>query len=599
MKNLARFVSIWILSILMACSPSNEPESDAGKAYEKGIYNGDQTTQKYASTSADAAAIPEYLEQNWDHETRLEWWYLSQGSWLIPYDWFLALEQSDSDKLIRDNDNLGRLRFINWPVHNKWNPDGLPIGLVADKDSVTGRKHFGFTCAACHTGLIEYKGKQVVIEGGPAHSDFNGLVLSVGESLKATLTDDVKFSRFASQVLVAGTESSGARALKRELAQKSAELNQRIKVNAPPYPHDYGRLDAFGNIFNEGSVFAINEPSNAKPANAPVSYPVMWDTPQHDILQWNGLAVNAGVGPYMRNTGEVVGVFGGLRIKKVKVAGSEKTRYDHHINIKNLERLEEILTKLTSPVWPEKLLPAIDQKKALRGKIHYDKSCISCHQIIDRTNPNRRIEAKMIPVDEVGTDPIMATNITTSMAKTGLLEGQPLLPLTKYIPSLGVIERFGPESTTHKVVGNGVVGVLRQELGIIDLVKGLPAYIKAAKKNVLLPGCDLKKEGKKCLRPPRYKARPLNGIWASAPFLHNGSIPNLWELLKKPGQRVDKFYVGSWVMDPMHVGFVTDKGAATSLYDTSQPNNSNQGHTYGTDLAESEKWDLIEYIKSL
>ena len=49
----------------------------------------------------------------------------------------------------------------------------------------------------------------------------------------------------------------------------------------------------------------IVEPSNAKPANAPVSFPVVWDAPQHDILQWNGSAVNAGIGPYTRNTGEI------------------------------------------------------------------------------------------------------------------------------------------------------------------------------------------------------------------------------------------------------------------------------------------------------
>ncbi|MEI7997701.1 MAG: di-heme-cytochrome C peroxidase, partial [Methylococcaceae bacterium] len=102
-----------------------------------------------------------------------------------------------------------------------------------------------------------------------------------------------------------------------------------------------------------------------------------------------------------------------------------------------------------------------------------------------------------------------------------------------------------------------------------------------------------------CLRPPSYKARPLNGIWASAPFLHNGSVPNLWEMLQKPDQRVTTFNVGSWEMDPVKVGFVTNAEPATSVFNTTLPGNSNKGHGYGSELSDTEKWDLIEYIKTL
>ena len=57
-----------------------------------------------------------------------------------------------------------------------------------------------------------------------------------------------------------------------------------------------------------------------------------------------------------------------------------------------------------------------------------------------------------------------------------------------------------------------------------------------------------------------YKARPLNGIWATAPYMHNGSIPNLWELLKKPEDRLTSFWVGSREFDPARVGYKTDQG---------------------------------------
>lgn len=269
------------------------------------------------------------------------------------------------------------------------------------------------------------------------------------------------------------------------------------------------------------------------------------------------------------------------------------------VNIKNLERLEKTLTSLWSPVWPEDVLPAIDQSKAMRGKQHYAKKCRGCHQSIDRKDPNRKVTAKLVPVDKIGTDSTAATNIATRVGKTGILEGQLMIPITKYMPSLGSFDAFGQTAPTRRIIGNGVIGVIREKMGLIKLVQGLPAYIKAAKKNALFPNCDPKKDGKQCYRPPRFKARPLNGIWASAPFLHNGSVPNLWELLQKPDRRVDTFYVGSWVIDPKKVGFVTNKGPDTSQFDASLPCNSNLGHTYGTDLGNDEKWDLIKYIKTL
>ena len=233
-------------------------------------------------------APPEYLEQNWDHDTRMEWWYTPQGSWLLPYDWFLALERPGSQELVRSKENMERYRFIAWQADPKWNPDGLPIGLMADKDAKTGKRYFGFNCSACHTGKISYNGKEYLIEGGPAHHDFDRFVTEIVDAMKVTLDNEAKFSRFAGRVLGDNAASEDVAALKKTLATESARQGERVEINRPPHPNGYARLDAFGNIFNEGSVFAIDEPSNAKPSNAPVSFPVVWDTPQHDIVQHTG-----------------------------------------------------------------------------------------------------------------------------------------------------------------------------------------------------------------------------------------------------------------------------------------------------------------------
>ncbi|WP_255377181.1 di-heme-cytochrome C peroxidase [Cellvibrio sp. PSBB006] len=100
-----------------------------------------------------------------------------------------------------------------------------------------------------------------------------------------------------------------------------------------------------------------------------------------------------------------------------------------------------------------------------------------------------------------------------------------------------------------------------------------------------------------------YKARPLNGIWATAPYLHNGSVPNLWELLQKPEKRVVRFWVGSRKFDPVNVGFVTTEGLNEFQVLTPagaiQAGNSNRGHEAGTDLSDDEKRQLIEYMKTL
>ena len=94
-----------------------------------------------------------------------------------------------------------------------------------------------------------------------------------------------------------------------------------------------------------------------------------------------------------------------------------------------------------------------------------------------------------------------------------------------------------------------------------------------------------------------YKGRPLNGIWATAPYLHNGSVPNLDELLKKPEKRLAKFRVGSQEFDPVKVGFRIDVGDFE--FDTTQPGNSNAGHEYSVEFNPEEREQLVEYMKAL
>ena len=99
-----------------------------------------------------------------------------------------------------------------------------------------------------------------------------------------------------------------------------------------------------------------------------------------------------------------------------------------------------------------------------------------------------------------------------------------------------------------------------------------------------------------------YVAMPLDGLWLTGPFLHNGSVPTLADLLEPVGARPKRFYRGYDVYDPERVGFVTGGAEAEregSLLDTARPGNSNAGHTYGTELPAAAKRALLEYMKTL
>jgi hypothetical protein len=112
--------------------------------------------------------------------------------------------------------------------------------------------------------------------------------------------------------------------------------------------------------------------------------------------------------------------------------------------------------------------------------------------------------------------------------------------------------------------------------------------------------------------PPRqarsYKAGPRDGVWAEPPYLHNGSVPNLYEMFVPAAQRTKKFYVGR-EFDPVKVGVDTSGNSGTFQFDTTLEGNSNAGHSFekgplgngiiGPLLTDTERWALVEYLKSI
>lgn len=98
-----------------------------------------------------------------------------------------------------------------------------------------------------------------------------------------------------------------------------------------------------------------------------------------------------------------------------------------------------------------------------------------------------------------------------------------------------------------------------------------------------------------------YVAPPLDGVWLNAPYLHNGSVPTLSDLLEPPASRPARFWRGYDVYDQARVGYISDGVDARRLgtpFEVTQPGNGNGGHTYGTTLSADEKRALIEYLKT-
>ncbi|WP_246513706.1 di-heme-cytochrome C peroxidase, partial [Azospirillum picis] len=153
-------------------------------------------------------------------------------------------------------------------------------------------------------------------------------------------------------------------------------------------------------------------------------------------------------------------------------------------------------------------------------------------------------------------------------------------------------------SRTAKVV---LASVVERTIDTWYDEKGTPPA-KREEMNGFRPNCLQAKAG--------YKARPLDGIWAAGPFLHNGSVPSLFDLLSPLSERPKTFCLGLRSYDPVKVGYKTDCAEGTFTVDTGIPGNTNVGHEFrgtgsggsgiiGRGLSEQERWDLVEFLKTL
>ncbi len=506
------------------------------------------------------------LDQGWSKQKAAQYHHMSFGSQLIPVDWALALKTEDGNAFF-SNDNLSRLGFIE-ELKSSLNPYGLPVGFTVEQSEP--QSWLGLGCAACHTGEIDYQGQKIRIEGGQAMVNFTLFEQELTQALETTLKNEKRWQDFLAQLQA---DDGAAEKIKQQLTERVNYLQQRLAMNQTDVDYGYGRLDAFGQIFNTVGVELLGLQDNRLSPDAPVSYPVLWSASHLDLVQWNGSAPNTDPGPLMQNITTAIAVYGRLDMNSKGLP----VGYDSSVNFENLTTLQNWLYELKSPQWPEDLLGQLDTNKLKLGQAVYDNNCLSCHARAKRDDAKQKLKATLTPVKDVGTDPKMVENFLNAKVNSGSLKGKKVLWLAG--------DKIQSQERSINLVAHVAAGAaLRHPL----------QTIKAAIKDyhsVYSATLDQ--------NPDYYKARPLNGIWSSAPYLHNGSVLTLKELLSSPEHRRETFYVGDRTFDVERVGLISSKGSDRSLFDTRLPGNSRDGHLYGTELTETQKDALLEYLKSL
>jgi mono/diheme cytochrome c family protein len=535
-----------------------------------------------------------YSPNGWTEPERAEYYHLAEGSELMPYAVLAHLVSVKTGKPFLQQ--MERFGFVPDPP-GPANPHGLPIGITVASSRNTasaGLLMAGFNCAACHVGEITYRGKHLRVDGAPSLINLQAYQIEFKDSLDATLKDPKKLLALvlameregnapdtpsdenaasyaadpslgsagevpesptadpsfhsnpsktadAAELRASGGNLSFADRLKRDVAILKARLAylKNGKLLVDGTEPGPGRVDAFGAARN------LLFPKYALKMQSPVSFPFIWSVPDNTRpnlapAQMGWIHYDGDTNSILeRNIGQALGMG----------AVFDPKTYESTLRIENLHRLEVLTRRLQPPTWPADVLGPVDETKAKSGEQIFKEKCQDCHQ--DR----------LYKLVELATDPNRANSFGQPVA------GQPFPKAVA--PILSALKKRAFQDD----------GVSPSEQAGMD---ANPVVWRA---------------------PGEYLARPLKGIWATAPYLHNGSVPTLYHMLH-PEERPARFAVGNREYDPKKIGYqsaITADGAVW-VYDTTKPGNSNIGHTgdrFGTTLPEAQKAALLEYLKTI
>ncbi len=542
----------------------------------------------------------------WTAATRDAFYTIDQGSRLIPYRWALALRQPDGAPFLADG--LARYGYLENPNSPT---KGLPIGFMVAPEA--GIPTLGMNCSACHTRQIDTNNRTYRIDGGPALADFQALLADLDAAMATTLATPATFASFATAVFAGQPAPTPAQIATLRAAVEAwyAPFHTIIAKSLPTAtPWGIGRLDAISMIFNRVAGLDLGPassggmiPGNIVTADAPARYPFLWNASIQDRTQWPGFAPNGSpIFALTRNTGEVLGVFAKFHPTKTVFAVDYKT--NSSIQLPGLWQLEDLIVRIGPPAFPG----PVDQALARKGAELFAAAgpgCVACHGIAPGGLRPPALETWKTPGQDVGTDS-REWQVLARKVDPGVLAGA-RIPLS--FPPQHLPAADAPAADVLKVAVLGaIIDQLPTLLGGKADLSALHPDLPATPPGI----ADLLNWFRDPLDAPTpppsgsfpYESRVLQGIWATAPYLHNGSVPTLADLLKPAAERPASFTVGrAYDLDRLGLATTQPAGPRSTITTTGcearASGNSRCGHEFGTTLNPDEKAALLEYLKTL
>jgi len=536
------------------------------------------------------------LNQGWSEREAEFYAHADEGTNLAPLDFLVNLPDPAKpgarfiDKLTTDYGFIAAEK-------SAANPQGLPVGFtIDDRPAAFGdRVYAGITCSACHTRQLTYtrakadaNGRTAAwvlpVHGGPGLVDIQRFTRDVYDAFFALLDNDKLATPFAQGVLGRAPSADDLTALRNEIREFSEPIAATRAVIAglkiPPADFGPGNLNALsqGNYNNIGLFAWLTKKKFLPPSNAPqsephfegtVNLPPMWFAHADTWAQWFAEIHDPGPRNWVQSVSTSQ-----VRPPKMTAALQAKVIVAS-INFDNIAEIQRSLERLRTPKWPEPVMGTLDRGRVEAGRAIYEQSCARCHTRKVLPPNSLGVVFKDRPAFDVGTDPTayqqFADGIEVRAAGLKRLSESTLAARQAQLEA-----RFDHDTVLNymKLDSRG----RPNEFGLAQ-----DDYKDNAEANWPKTGAA-------------YWASPLDGIFASSPYFHNGSVRTLSDVLTPPAQRPTTFRTGTTEFDVEGVG-LRDEGPF--LYNTAEPGKGNGGHQFGTDLAPDKKAALIEYLKSL
>ena len=585
-------------------------------------------------------------EQGLSAYERKTFYHSPEGSELLPVAWLRALERADSgDRFLSGAQRFGLL-------DDPENADGLPIGLTSGLSLDTGWtkvRMTGINCAACHVGELRVGGTRVRIAGAPNLFDIERFFTELVEALGATAGSWDKLSHFvkrlagnafgnhfadqdvvSTRVLAQLAEldaSKSAGPLELALAERieqlvadeqsvpAVDLSLGLAISASSHPTKSPQ-DAEDALLRRLGMHEMPELGPALSAAlardpAPGS-PLAGLSVEHRkltikrilreldkvmrLLKAKARSVLGllGLGSKWKRTDALYGrvdafgiarnilfparyrpanapvsyphLWGACGVEWLHWDGNTNSLMERNLGqaiglgavfdgtglstLRPLEiaELDAIACKIEPPAWPGGEFGEIDREKALRGEALFDEHCASCHS-----------DARGSLGYPVGTDH----------------------------ERLGVFADPIGGSTFADVLAHRLAQFKKKAYATFRIGAEKAAILEAGR----TPSVWATRE--------TYSARPLTAVWATAPYLHNGSVASIYELLL-PEEERQPFTIGTREYDPKKLGYRTNReGGCFRPFDPAQQGNGNGGHEFGSMFDDDARYDLIEYLKTL